>query len=157
MNQYKDIRAFRQEHGEEITLQNVAIHGNADINEELPESFTISLTPSMLRLKKSWNAINDRTDISGFRVISCDVKSSLPSHKVRDVRILVYRQDHNNLHCTLMIHDSWLDGNREHFLQQAKYKNKKVTPTTKSVSHSRLIITHCTNQAELQHGSGKIM
>lgn len=53
MNQYKDIRAFRQEHGEEITLQNVAIHGNADINEELPESFTISLTPpSMLRLKK---------------------------------------------------------------------------------------------------------
>ena len=52
MYQYKDMREFREEYGEEIKFKNVTIHGDADINEELPDSFTVSLTPSSMARPK---------------------------------------------------------------------------------------------------------
>lgn len=125
MYQYKDMREFREEYGEEIKFKNVTIHGDADVNEELPDSFTVSLTlTSLARLKKGWNAINGGADVSGTRVRSYDVKSSLPGHRIKDARILMYRQDQHHVYCELQcfciqsvccfisemtLHNSWFE------------------------------------------------
>ena len=126
MIQYKDMREFREEYNEVIEFKNVTIHGDADINEELPSSFTVSLTPSsMARLKKGFDAVKDGADVSGTRVRGCDVKSSLPGHRVKDARILVFKKDQNYIHCELQcfciqsvccfisevtLHNSWFEG-----------------------------------------------
>ncbi|MBO9484294.1 hypothetical protein [Salinisphaera sp. G21_0] len=102
MYQYKDLREFREEYCQEITFKNVTIHGNADYKQELPNSFNVSLTPTSLkRLQMAWIAVTSGVDMSGTRIRSYDVKSSLSGHRVKDARILISQIDQNHVHCEL--------------------------------------------------------
>ncbi len=91
---FNELRGKQESECGSLCFRNVTIHGDADFNEDLPDSFTVTLTPSTVaRLKKTLKALKKGSDIAGLRVRDYDVTSSLEGHKVKDPRIIMYESE----------------------------------------------------------------
>lgn len=102
MYQLNDQRQIRQEYCRNLFFKNISIHGDATTKDELPQSFIVSFVPASLqRLLDAWHAIQGGVAISGIKIRSYDVLSSIPGYKVKDVRLLLDDVSPNYVHLEL--------------------------------------------------------
>ena len=90
MYQLKDQRLTRQEYCRELGFTNIFIHGDVNVNDDLPSELKVSFVPASLqRMLDAWHGVRGGVTLAGIQIRDCDVCSSLPKHKVKDVRLLL--------------------------------------------------------------------
>ncbi|OED40217.1 hypothetical protein ACH42_17030 [Endozoicomonas sp. (ex Bugula neritina AB1)] len=81
-----------------LLFENVTVHGDADVYEDLPGSFSVAITPSSVaRLKQAIQTLNQGTDMAGTRIRDHDVTSSIEGHQVKDPRITIFKSDKDHI------------------------------------------------------------